>query len=262
VGGPSGKNPKPKPKPKPEVKPAAPPLRAEQLPPAVRDLPVVKQPKIAPGQPAANAGNRSDNSNSQFAMLALWIAQRHDVPMERTLNLVDQRFRAIQSAEGAWNYGPDPNLTPPMTCAGLLGLAVGHGSAQQVALAEVGKPAAPPKKGAGPSLQDEAIQKGLKYLGQNIGHPMPGPNVYYLWSVERVAVLYHLDTIGGKDWYSWGAKLLLASQDEDGHWCTNSYPGSSPTIDTCFALLFLNKANFVPGLTEGLQEYIKVRDPG
>jgi hypothetical protein len=56
--------------------------------------------------------------------------------------------------------------------------------------------------------------------------------------------------------------LLLASQDEDGHWSTNSYPDSSPTIDTCFALLFLNKANFVPGLAEGLQEYIKVRDPG
>jgi hypothetical protein len=91
---------------------------------------------------------------------------------------------------------------------------------------------------------------------------MPQPNVYYLWSVERVAVLYHLDTIGGKDWYSWGAKLLLASQDEDGHWSTNSYPGSNPTIDTCLALLFLNKANFVPGLTEGLRDYVKVLDPG
>src|SRR5262249_27066762 len=70
--GPSGK--------KPKAKPATPPLRPEQLPPAVRDLPVVKQVKTTPGLPAANAGNRSDNSNSQFAMLALWIAQRHDVP--------------------------------------------------------------------------------------------------------------------------------------------------------------------------------------
>jgi hypothetical protein len=245
----------------PRPKPVQAPLRPEQLPPEVRGLPVVQQPKTTPGQPPASAGNRSDNSNSQFAMLGLWIAQRYDVPMERTLNLVDQRYRQTQSAAGAWSYVfADPNVTPPMTCAGLLGLAVGHGSAQQVTLGDQAKPAK--KSGSTPSLQDAAIQKGLKYLGENIGQPSPKPNVYYLWSVERVAVVYHLNTIGGKDWYSWGAKMLLASQEEDGHWSNGIYFGSNATLDTCFSLLFLTKANFVPGLTEDLQEYIKVQDPG
>jgi hypothetical protein len=250
-----------KPGPAAKAKPAKPPrpaLTADKLSPGLRELPVVVQGKLEPPQPIA-VGGRSDNSNSQFAMLALWVAQNHGVPMERTFNLVDQRFRNIQAEEGSWSYTPGESATrPAMTCAGLLGLAVGHGSAQQVAVRDV-KLAA--DKEAAPSLQDAAIQKGLNYLGQNIGHPMPQPNPYLVWSVERVAVLYHLDTIGGKDWYTWGAKALLASQSEDGGWNLPAYPGANPTIDTCFALLFLKKANFVPGLTANLREYLRVRDP-
>jgi len=43
-------------------------------------------------------------------------------------------------------------------------------------------------------------------------------NLYFLWSVERVAVLYDLKTIGGKDWYGWGAQILLANQRGAGNW--------------------------------------------
>src|SRR5262249_39207659 len=46
----------------------------------------------------------SDNSNTQFAILALWVAQRHGVPMERTLKLMVQRFRQSQNADGSWGY--------------------------------------------------------------------------------------------------------------------------------------------------------------
>jgi hypothetical protein len=244
-----------------QKKPAEPRLQAKDLPPNLGGLPVVKQAKPGPGQPNGVNG-RSDNSNSQFAMLALWVAQEHGVPMERTFNLVDQRFRNSQAPEGSWSYTPDIGSKPAMTCAGLLGLAVGHGSAQEVEVRSTEDAI----NGKGPSLQDPAIQKGLKFLAETVGHPMPTPpNIYLLWSVERVAVLYHLDTIGGKDWYSWGAKALLASQSEDGSWIApNGYPGANstnPTVDTCFALLFLKKANFVPGLTDDLRDYLRVRDP-
>jgi hypothetical protein len=246
--------------PAPKAKPGRALMTAEKLPEAYRNLPVVKQGKVDPPQ-ASGVGGRSDNSNSQFAMLALWVAQRHGIPMERTFNLVDQRFRNTQAAEGSWSYTPDQlDTRPAMTCAGLLGLGVGHGSAHQVALREAGqkpKPADTPE----PSLQDPVLQKGLHYLGQQIGHPIPQPNLYFLWSVERVAVLYHLDKIDGKDWYTWGAKALLATQNEDGSWSVpNGYWGANPTLDTCFALLFLKKANFVPGLTNNLREYLQVRE--
>lgn len=36
------------------------------------------------------------------------------------------------------------------------------------------------------------------------------PELYYLWSVERVAMLYNLQLIGQKDWYRWGADHLIA----------------------------------------------------
>ena len=40
-----------------------------------------------------------DNSNSQFAMLALWAARRHDVPVEHALLLAEQRYRTSQHKE-------------------------------------------------------------------------------------------------------------------------------------------------------------------
>ena len=46
----------------------------------------------------------TDNSNTQFAILALWVAQRHDVPMDRTLRLIANRFQTSQNADGSWGY--------------------------------------------------------------------------------------------------------------------------------------------------------------
>jgi predicted Zn finger-like uncharacterized protein len=240
------------------TQPAQESVGIEDLPLKMRNLTVVRLRKVTPfaGQ------NRSDNSNSQFAILGLWVAQHYDMPMERTLNLVDQRYRSMQARDGGWPYLPGPS-TPDMTCAGLLGLAVGHGSAQKVAIQE-----SDPRRwtelkasDAQAQLHDAAIQKALGYLSQHIGPPMPRANMYFLWSVQRVAVLFGLQTIGGKDWYEWGAKIVVAEQNEDGSWFTQAYPGSTRTADTCFALLFLKRANFVPRLTEDLRFYVAIQDP-
>src|SRR5207249_4497808 len=87
------------------------------------------------------------------------------------------------------------------------------------------------------------------------------PSLYFLWSVERVAVLYQLKTIGKKDWYGWGVELLLPRQQSDGSWSTNSYHGSSATIDTCLALLFLKRANLVQDLSNNLRLHLAITDP-
>jgi len=86
-------------------------------------------------------------------------------------------------------------------------------------------------------------------------------NLYFLWSVERVAMLYDLKTIGGKDWYGWGAQTLLPNQFADGHWQGGFYHGHSPHLDTCFALLFLKRSNLVPDLTENLRLRMVIHDP-
>ena len=85
------------------------------------------------------------------------------------------------------------------------------------------------------------------------------PSLYYMWSVERVAVLYDLRTIADRDWYLWGTDILLPTQRGNGSWQTRSYPGSNSTIDTCFALLFLKRVNLVQDLTD-LQLYQAIPD--
>jgi hypothetical protein len=193
----------------------------------------------------------ADNSNTQFATLALWVAQRYDVPARRTLQLITRRFETSQNTDGSWSYlytfSGNEGGRPSMTCVGLLGLAVGHGIAQPARAPAGAKPPADPR-----------VVKGLVALSQSVGEPngnwryQPMENLYFLWSVERVGVLYGLTTIGDKDWYRWGAEILVANQDKRGHWANGGYHGASPTIDTCLALLFLKRANLVSDLTSRL----------
>ena len=196
-----------------------------------------------------------DNSNTQFAILALWAARSHGLPLDHTLALINQRFRASQQSDGRWCYRgngevarvvPGKGHLPTMTCAGLLGVAVGFG------LQEAGKPALRPD-------QDEVVKKGLKHLGRFLGQPgapgagkPPMQELYFLWSAERVAVLYQLKTIEGKKWYHWGMETLLAHQRADGSWLGG--PGTTPVIDTSFAILFLHRVNLAKDLTDKLME--------
>jgi hypothetical protein len=257
-----------------------------------------------------------DHSNTQFAILGLWAARRHGLTTDKALARVERHFRAMQNADGGWSYIPMTlpqgiGSTPAMTCAGLLGLAVGYGVANDAAALRTrqatpgrGGPApgtAPPDKPGRDPARDPAVKNGLLYLGSTIGHPsgraIPKSNVppagppglppvggppqaglpqaggfarvapggfasldkgyYFLWSLERVAVAYGLETIGNKDWYGWGAEILLLAQDNNGGWHGQYADGG---VDTCFALLFLRRANLAKDLTRNLRG--KVTDPG
>ena len=143
---------------------------------------------------------------------------------------------------------PGKGPLPTMTCAGLLGVAVGFG------LQDAGKGAVRPD-------QDPIVQKGLRHLSNFIGQPGEHPRgtkprmqeLYFLWSAERVAVLYQLKTIEGKKWYEWGAEVLTTNQRPDGSWQGGGH-GSVPVTDTCLALLFLQRVNLAKDLTDKLME--------
>jgi hypothetical protein len=206
----------------------------------------------------------SDNSNTQFAILGVWVASRHGVPTERALERIARRFRASQTYEGQWGYAysvPGHQGTPSMTGAGLLGLAVGLGLAVPPENARYANSAPPP---------DPIVEKGLHAIAQSIGKPLgqagrrrgrarSDVNLYFLWTLERVGVLYNLREIDGKDWYRWGAELLLDAQNPDGSWSAGDYHGAVPNLDTSFALLFLKRANLVQDLSKRLEFVIDTK---
>jgi hypothetical protein len=222
-----------------------------------------------------------DNSVTQFAILGLWAARRHGIPVGRALEVTEMHFRDTQnSSDYGWGYAP-PDVgrsnkmesTPQMTCAGLLGLALGHGAAGEAVLRADPKGGKEAKPAKGPRrwdpARDRAIRFGLAAVGTAIGHPVAkgthgwapirgraeGRAYYFLWSLERVALAFGLETIGQKDWHTWGAEILHVSQNANGSW-EGDYGG---VADTSFALLFLRKANLATDLSDLLKG--KVEDP-
>jgi hypothetical protein len=243
------------------------------LPPEIRD-----QLKLLNNQTPAAIKAREhtdDNSNTQFATLALWVGRRYGLPVEGALARVNTRFRSSQNGDGGWGYkyrvvspgAVGGTSTATMTCSGLLGLAIAHGAAESTLRTDAhGKEPAKPAKALADPLKDLVILGGLIALGNTIGQPAGkghapiihgGRHYYFLWSLERVAVAYDLKTIGGKDWYGWGAEILVANQRKDGSWQGEF---ADYGADTCFALLFLRRANLARDLTATLQG--KVQDPG
>jgi hypothetical protein len=206
--------------------------------------------------------DRSDNSNTQFAILGVWAASRHGLPMDTALAHIARRFRLSQHPNGSWSYNMWSNdERPSMTGVGLLGLAVGLGL--------TAAPDSPRDSGQAPP-RNPAVEKGLSNLALSIGNALGwkapgrgrgrgGINLYFLWTVERVGVLFNLKEIDGKDWYRWGAELLVDSQNDDGSWSVGGYHGATPTVDTCLALLFLKRANPVHDLAKRLEFVIDIK---
>jgi hypothetical protein len=264
---PAGREPQPQPGRDPRADAAAARKALDSLPAVMRRIPALHEPPTLDQAPPSDI---SDNSNTQFALLGVWVAGRHGVPTEKTLAHLARRFRLSQAPDGGWNYlytVPGNASTPSMTGAGLLGLGVGLGLA-------VPENAGPDRKEKPP--KDAAVEKGLHALAETIGKPLglrppvrvrprgpgwgrPDVNLYFLWTLERVGVLYNLRHIDGKDWYRWGSEMLVDAQQADGAWTNGGYPGSQPEIDTCFALLFLKRANFVEDLSRRLEFVIDVR---
>jgi hypothetical protein len=256
------------------------PAKERELPPEIRE----QLARIENGgrrQPAGVLRRRDDwafgdNSNTQFACLALWVARRHHLPVDNALERVAARFRTSQHADGGWGYTVREGTTKAAdTCIGLFALAMGRGVAQDRHLRADKLPRKNKKQAEPlpPAETDAAIRRGLMAVASLMRFPeisiFPNGrirfagrgrdriNCYFLWSLERMAVVYGLKTVGKKDWYAWGSTELLARQRPDGGWEEQYHPEN---IDTCFALLFLRRANLATDLTTMLDR--QVRDPG
>jgi hypothetical protein len=183
-----------------------------------------------------------DNSNSQYAILALFAASRANVQIPKsTWQDAEKWFESKQNGDGGWGY---MNVDVPgvgivttdassgsMTTAGLTALIV-------------------TKFYLGKDWKTEpSVVKGLEWLGKNfaINQNPGGPllwHYYYLYGLERVGTVSGLAEFGGHRWYKEGAEYLIRLQEADGSWkSAASQQGLTDHVtDTCFAILFLRRA--------------------
>ncbi len=187
-----------------------------------------------------------DNSNTQFAVLGLWTAQRMRASVRSGFELVEQRFRNSQAPKGGWDYkSTGESDTATMTAAGCFVLAVTYVARQQAEL----EGASEPQSGLAGLMKDEVFKKAYDRVAQFARGIHPRTSPYLLWSIERLAVVLGSPKLGDVDWYAKGAAALLASQDSDGAWRI-SHKG---VADTALALLFLSRGNLARDLSYALQ---------
>lgn len=222
-------------------------------------------------------GTGYDNSNTQFALLAVHAAEMCGVEISRgvwhtaarhflevqhpghtkkpvRLPLVSHaqarkqehprmmmRSAAKSLARGFTYNSPRGEPYGSMTAGGV--------SSMTICLAHLTPPGKRPAAEA--KALDLARSDGFAYLWQHRGirynasrNPAQRNQRWFYWiySLERACELSRVAWIGDWDWYYEGAEVLMALQDRHG-----SFDGASHT-DDCFALLFLKQAQ-LPVLT-------------
>ena len=194
-----------------------------------------------------NWGN-GDNSNSQFALLALHEAERAGVKVDgKTWRLAKAYWEGCQNIDGSWGYYQPVSGTGSMTCAGIASMVITSDKVRQS-----------DAKAEGDNVQcclqiaedDDRIERALQWLARkdnfSVSHN-PGTRgstwlLYYLYGLERVGRLTTRRFIGGHDWYREGADWLVGSQDRlSGFWKGAGADESNPLVSTSLALLFLSK---------------------
>jgi len=214
-------------------------------------------------------GTRYDNSNTQFAVLALGVAARRgfrippsvwdeiathfladqakkgprvdvnvafrkDIPASKARTTAARRKIGIEKppevhARG-WGY-MDKGEKLTMTAAGLSSLILAREYLLQA------KAVRPDRL----RQINQAIWDGLAWLARN-GLRYGNWFYYALYSVEKVGDLGAIEKIGNIDWYRHGAEIILKNQHPNGSWGKNDRRDKDNRYQTSFALLFLNRA--------------------
>ncbi len=189
-------------------------------------------------------GRPGDNSNTQYALLALHAASEVGIPVKPTVWELSRRYwEGSQKRDGSWGYTPDSNNpSASMTCAGVSSLIISGLRRFQ----------------GGEFLQGDKIQEcgtggfnrnlqhGIDWLashfqvGQNFGAGQQW-KFYYLYGLERAGRLAGVRFFGPHDWYRLGAEELVHEQDKIAGCWRGALVESDPVLATSFSLLFLAK---------------------
>lgn len=227
------------------------------------------------------AGDRFDNSVNQYGLLGMYAAQQCGVELPPTawqaaangvlasqadggeklvIDLTDfktlremqadpdfvrtgtrptSRVRGWSYEEGRFNGEPAPTWGG-MTCSGITGLAICEagmvaqdGGKRSKSLAEIRR----------------AREDGFAWLAKHLTvRHQPGDLhrqhhwlYYYLYGLERAAMLSGVALIQGRDWYFEGATMLVFAQQPDGGWPGQPHHESEAIYRDAMAILFLKQ---------------------
>ena len=185
-----------------------------------------------------------DNSNAQFALLALHEADRAGIRVRREVWMRAQQYwAACANADGSWGYTiGNAAGSGSMTCAGIASIWI---TSEHIGTPDA-RAAADRVSCCGGGASPKVLERGLQWLGRRfsvVENPGTGGQTwlyYYLYGLERVGRFTARRFIGESDWYLEGARMFVATQDG----LTGAFRGGrieDPTVATSFALLFLAK---------------------
>ena len=188
-----------------------------------------------------------DMSLRHFGALALWEASRRgaQIPVWLWEALAEGTLQ-WQLKDGSWNYKKNGPGTGSMTAAGCTILLVIRDVLSDEAIRQ--------QKRFFSQRLNNSIDRGLAWLDQHYTvdtNPNKGTyRSYYLYALERVALLSGRRTIGLQDWFRQGANALLdnlGSFSSDGSaFSTNKHAqwGHKTRLrEYAFALLFLSRGS-------------------
>jgi hypothetical protein len=205
--------------------------------------------------PYSDTQGGGDNSNTQFALLALFEAQRVGVDVDpQTWRLALAHWTGTQRPDGSWGYRDDAPGTGSMTCAGITSIIIAAGQIHPGDARWDGETV----QCCGSAQRDDHVERALAWLGRrdvfrvtgNPGAPDVGGGsrlwtLYYLYGLERVGRLTARRFIGQHDWYREGAAMLVGTQDRlRGYWKGTGLAETDERIATSMALLFLSKGRW------------------
>ena len=200
-----------------------------------------------------------DNSNAQYAALGLRACFDAGISLPESVVLMAVKWwRASQFPDRKRDKDGKPVKAPPVP-SGLSGKIEGWNYKSEHT-DERGPYHAMTAGGAGALIlfdymlgrdwkKDSYVKAGMNWLTVHY-NVWPG-NTYYLYGLERAAILYGTETLGDKVWYRDGANGILRAQNEDGSWGKDDPNWFNRTWHTCFSILFLRRATRPLVATEG-----------
>ena len=148
-------------------------------------------------------GARGDNSNTQFAMLALYEAERVGRSAESRLwRLAKAYWEGCQNADGSWGYRRGMPGTGSMTCAGISSLVMASDMVRQADAVVAGEQIQCCQRA---EADNDRLRRAMEWLGTNFAVTRnPGASrqawlLYYLYGLERVGRLTAQRVIGCHD---------------------------------------------------------------